>query len=156
MVSQKSRDSAWIGNHHSRRMNYWLVKSEPEAYSWATFVKEGRTDWTGVRNFTARNNLRAMRRGDLVFFYHSVEGKEIVGVARVDKEAFADPTASEGDWAAVSLVPVKALKEPVTLAAMKVDKALKDLKLLRQSRLSVSPVRKGEFERWMELGKTEV
>ena len=137
-------------------MNYWLVKSEPEAYSWATFVKEGRTDWTGVRNFTARNNLRAMKKGDLVFFYHSVEGKEIVGLARVEKEAFPDPTATEGDWSAVSLVPVKALKEPVTLAAMKADKSLKDLKLLRQSRLSVSPVTKAESERLLELAATRV
>ena len=154
MVSEKSRDSPLMGNHHSLKMNYWLVKSEPEAYSWAAFVKDGRTDWTGVRNFTARNNLRAMKRGDAVFFYHSVEGKEIVGMARVATEAFADPTASEGDWAAVSLVPVKALKAPVTLAAMKADKALREMKLLRQSRLSVSPVTKAEFERVMELAKT--
>jgi predicted RNA-binding protein with PUA-like domain len=137
-------------------MNYWLVKSEPEAYSLSTFVKDGRTEWTGVRNFTARNNLRAMKHGDLVFFYHSVEGKEIVGLARVEKEAFADPTATEGDWSAVSLVPVKALKEPVTLAAMKADKSLKDLKLLRQSRLSVSPVTKAEFERLLQLAATRV
>src|SRR4051812_26339001 len=95
--------------------NYWLVKSEPEAYSWSTFVKDGKTAWTGVRNFQARNNLRAMKRGDVVFFYHSVSGKQVVGVARVEKEFYADPTASEGDWSCADLVPVKALTKPVSL-----------------------------------------
>src|SRR5438034_9781434 len=118
-------------------MNYWLVKSEPEAYSWATFVKEGRAEWTGVRNFTARNNLRAMKRGDLVFFYHSVSDKQIVGVARVEKEFYRDATASEGDWSCVDLVPVKALAKPVSLEQIKSDKILREMKLVKQSRLSV-------------------
>ena len=99
--------------------NYWLVKSEPEAYSWDTFVKDGRTAWTGVRNFQARNNLRAMKKGDVVAFYHSVTDKQIVGLAKVDKEAYPDATAKEGDWACVDLVPAKPLKQPVTLAAIK-------------------------------------
>src|SRR5882672_7746540 len=132
-------------------MNYWLVKSEPEAYSWSDLLKDGRTAWTGVRNFAARNHLRAMAKGDPVFFYHSGEGKEIVGLARVVKPAYPDPTAKEGDWSCVDLAPVKPVKTPVNLAAMKVDKALKDLKLLRIGRLSVSPVSEKEFARLMEL-----
>src|ERR1041384_7425383 len=120
-------------------MNYWLVKSEPEAYSWDTFMKDERTAWTGVRNFQARNNLRAMKRGDLVLFYHSVSDKQIVGVARVEKEAYADPTAKEGYWSCVDLVPVKALNQRVSLEVLKQDKTLKDLPLLKQSRLSVTP-----------------
>src|ERR1700733_15130959 len=111
-------------------MNYWLVKSEPEAYSWTQFVKDGKTAWTGVRNFTARLNLRAMKKGDVVCFYHSVTGKEIVGLARVAKEAYTDSTATEGDWSCVDLELVKPLKHPVTLEAIKGDKALKDMKLL--------------------------
>src|SRR5213080_1937925 len=103
-------------------MQYWLVKQEPEDYSWADLNKDGRTSWTGVRNFQARNNLRAMKKGDLVLFYHSVTEKQVVGIARVQKEAYPDPTASEGDWSCVTLMPVKAVKQPVTLAAMKADK----------------------------------
>src|SRR5512132_1380666 len=121
-------------------MNYWLVKSEPEAYSWEMFVKEKRAAWTGVRNFQARNNLRAMKRGDLVLFYHSVSEKQVVGIARVGKEAYTDPTAKEGDWSCVDLVPVKALTKPVTLDQIKTDKVLGEMKLLKQSRLSVTPV----------------
>src|SRR5580698_943538 len=120
-------------------MNYWLVKSEPEAYSWSQLVKDGRTAWTGVRNYAARNNLRAMKKGDLVFFYHSVEEKSAVGLARVEKEAYSDPTADEGDWSAVDLVPVKALVKPVTLAQIKADKILCEMPLVRIGRLSVSP-----------------
>src|SRR5262245_18820719 len=96
-------------------MNYWIVKSEPDAYSWAQFVKDGKTAWTGVRNFAARINLRAMKKGDTVFFYHSGEGKEIVGLAKVTKEAYPDPTADEGDWSCVDLVVDKPFKAPVTL-----------------------------------------
>src|SRR5204862_1224635 len=110
-------------------MQYWLVKQEPEDYSWDTFVKDGRTAWTGVRNFQARNNLRAMKRGDLVLFYHSVTEKQVVGIARVKKEAYADPTAKEGDWSCVELIPVKALRKPVTLDAIKSDKTLKNIPL---------------------------
>ncbi len=131
--------------------NYWLVKSEPEAYSWDTFVKDGRTAWTGVRNFQARNNLRAMKKGDLVAFYHSVTDKQIVGLAKVDKEAYPDTTAKEGDWSCVDLVPAKPLKQPVTLAAIKADKALSEMALLKQSRLSVTPLTATQFERLLEL-----
>jgi len=121
-------------------MNYWLVKQEPESYSWSDFVKDGKTSWTGVRNFAARLNLRAMKKGDQVFYYHSNTGKEIVGVAKVIKEPYPDPTATEGDWTAVDLAPVKALKKPVGLDAMKADKILKNMKLIKISRLSVSPL----------------
>jgi predicted RNA-binding protein with PUA-like domain len=133
--------------------NFWLVKSEPESYSWQKFVEEGKTAWTGVRNFQARNNLRAMKRGDLVFFYHSVSEKEIVGVARVEKEFYPDPTAKEGDWSCVDLVPEKPLKNPVTLDAIKSDKILKEIPLVRQSRLSVTPLNEVQFKRILELGK---
>lgn len=135
---------------------YWLVKQEPEAYSWADFVKEGRTAWTGVRNFQARNNLRAMKKGDLVFFYHSVSDKAVMGLARVDKEHYADPTAEEGEWSVVDLVPMKALKRPVTLDQIKADKALRNMKLVRQSRLSVTPLTEAEFERMLQLSKTKI
>src|SRR5271169_1478623 len=121
-------------------MNYWLVKSEPEAYSWSAFLQDGKAAWTGVRNFAARNNLRAMKRSDLVFFYHSGEGKSVVGLARVAKEFYPDTTADEGDWSAVDLAPEKALTKPVTLAQIKADKILREMKLVKQSRLSVSPV----------------
>jgi len=136
-------------------MNYWLAKSEPEAYSWEQLVKEGRTAWTGVRNFAARNNLRAMKKNDLVFFYHSGEEKSAVGLARVEKEFYADPTAEEGDWSCVDLAPVKGLKKPVTLAQIKGDKILREMVLVRQSRLSVSPLTKEQFERMMELAETK-
>ena len=135
---------------------FWLVKSEPEAYSWTTFVKDGKTAWTGVRNFTARLNLRAMKKGDAVFFYHSNVGKEVVGLARVDKEAYADPTATEGDWSCVDLVPVKALKTPVSLDSLKQDNILKDLPLVRQSRLSVSPLNEAQFKHLLVLAETKV
>jgi predicted RNA-binding protein with PUA-like domain len=134
-------------------MNYWLVKSEPDAYSWAQFVKDGRTAWTGVRNFAARINLRAMKKGDTVFYYHSGEGKEIVGLAKVTKEAYPDPTADEGDWSCVDLVADKPLKSPLTLQSIKADKNLKAMKLVKISRLSVSPVTKEEFDRIMELSR---
>ncbi len=136
-------------------MNYWLAKSEPEAYAWATLVKEGRTAWTGVRNFQARNNLRAMRRGDRVLFYHSVSEKQIVGIATVLREAYADPTATEGDWSCVDLAPVKPLALPVTLDTIKADTALRDIPLVRQSRLSVTPLAEKEFRRLLELGRTK-
>ena len=131
--------------------NYWLVKSEPEAYSWDTFVKDGRTAWTGVRNFQARNNLRAMKKGDLVAFYHSVTDKEVVGLAKVDKEAYPDATAKEGDWSCVDLVPAKPLKQPVTLVTIKADKTLAEMALLKQSRLSVTPLTEAQFERLLKL-----
>jgi predicted RNA-binding protein with PUA-like domain len=133
-------------------MQYWLVKQEPEAYSWATFVKEGRTAWTGVRNFQARNNLRAMKKGDLVLFYHSVTDKQVIGYARVEREAYPDPTAAEGDWWCVDLVPVKALKKPVSLETIKADKGLKAMPLVKHSRLSVTPVTQEQFDQVLRLG----
>jgi predicted RNA-binding protein with PUA-like domain len=126
--------------------NFWLVKQEPSAYSWADFVADGKTQWTGVRNYTARNNLRDMRKGDAVLFYHSVVGKEIVGIAKVIREAYPDPTAKDGDWSAVDLSPEKALPRAVTLDEIKGNPKLKEMKLLRLSRLSVQPVTSAEFE----------
>jgi len=137
-------------------MRYWLVKQEPEDYSWSNLVEDGRTAWTGVRNFQARNNLRAMRKGDRVFYYHTGEEKQIVGITRVDKEAYPDPTADEGDWSAVDLVPLKPLKKPVTLQEIKAEKNLKDMKLVRQSRLSVSPLTADEFKHLLELAGTNI
>lgn len=137
-------------------MNYWIVKQEPESYSWDTFVKDGKTAWTGVRNFQARNNLRAMKKGDRVFYYHSVSEKQIVGIARVAKEAYPDPTATEGDWACVDLVPVKALKIPVTLETIKADSALKNILLVRQSRLSVVPITETQAGKILALAKTKI
>jgi len=132
---------------------FWLVKQEPSAYSWANFVADRKTQWTGVRNFTARNNLRAMRKGDALFFYHSVVGKEIVGIAEVIREAYPDPTATEGDWSAVDLAPVKGLSRPVTLDEIKRNPKLKEMALLRLSRLSVQPVTKAEFEQIVRMAK---
>jgi predicted RNA-binding protein with PUA-like domain len=136
-------------------MNYWLIKSEPEAYSWATFLKDGKTAWTGVRNFQARNNLRAMEKGDLVFFYHSGENKEVVGMAKVVKAAYPDPTADDGDWSCVDLAPTKPLAKPVTLAAVKADKVLREMPLAQNSRLSVSPVTGAQFVRLLVLSGTK-
>lgn len=132
-------------------LQYWLVKSEPASYSWADLVKDGKTAWTGVRNFQARNNLRAMKRGDHVLFYHSVTGKEVVGIAKVLTEAYADKTAKEGDWSAVDFAPFKPLKKPISLDAIKVDPALKEMLLVRNSRISVSPVTEAQFERILQL-----
>ena len=137
-------------------MNYWLVKSEPEAYSWDKFVADGGTAWTGVRNFAARLNLRAMQRGDLVCFYHSVTGKEVVGLAKVTREAYPDATATDGDWSCVDLAPVKPLAKPVSLEAIKSDPVLKNIPLVRQSRLSVSALTKEQFARVLTLGQTKV
>jgi predicted RNA-binding protein with PUA-like domain len=137
-------------------MNYWLVKSEPEAYAWAQFVKDGRTAWTGVRNFQARNNLRAMKVGDSVLFYHSGGSKEIVGTARVAKAAHPDPTAEVGDWVCVDLAPVKALVKPVTLVAIKSGGQFKEMALMKNTRLSVQPVTEKQFNRVLELAATKV
>src|SRR3979490_2364645 len=117
--------------------NFWLVKQEPSSYSWQDFTTEKKTNWTGVRNYTARNNLRGMKKGDEVFFYHSGEDKAVVGIARVTRTAYRDATASEGDWSAVDLAPVKALPRPVTLREIKETVRLKRMPLIRQSRLSV-------------------
>jgi predicted RNA-binding protein with PUA-like domain len=136
-------------------MQYWLVKQEPEAYSWTQFVADGRTAWTGVRNFQARNNLKAMEKGDLVFYYHSVVEKQVVGVAKVAKEAYRDPTAEEGDWVCVDLVPIKPLQSPVTLETVKSDKQLKGIPLIKNSRLSVQPLTEAQFQHILKLGKTK-
>jgi len=132
-------------------MNYWMVKQEPTAYSWDDFVKEGKTDWTGVRNFKARNFLKEMKKGDKVFFYHSVVGKEVVGIAKVTKEAFPDPTDTA--WHAVEIIPDKPLKKPVTLADIKENKALANIYLVRQPRFSVMPLTKDEFEEILSMSK---
>ena len=136
-------------------MNYWLVKSEPETYSWTMFVKDGKTAWTGVRNFAARLHLRAMKSGDRVFFYHSGEEKPVVGLGRVVKEFYPDATADEGDWSCVDLMAEKVLARPVTLAEIKADKLLKEMVLAKQSRLSVSPVTRAQFERLLKLAETK-
>jgi len=133
-------------------MAYWLVKSEPFKYSWDQFVKDKQTFWEGVRNYAARNNLRSMKKGDEVLFYHSNEGLEIVGIAKVVKEHYQDPTTEDTNWVAVDLKPVKALKKPVTLTQIKADKRLEGMALIRLSRLSVGPVTPGEWAVIMELG----
>jgi predicted RNA-binding protein with PUA-like domain len=136
--------------------NHWLVKSEPSTYSWNDLVRDKRTRWDGVRNFEARNNLRAMKKGDLVLFYHSGEGKEIVGIAKVVAESYPDATAKEGDWSVVDLAPHKPLARPVTLAALKVDKALANMAVVRKGRISVTPVRPEELTRILELAATKL
>ncbi|MGZ5553859.1 MAG: EVE domain-containing protein [Chthoniobacterales bacterium] len=132
--------------------NYWLVKSEPSSYSWADFVRDKGTSWTGVRNFMARKSLRAMQKGDAVLFYHSVTEKAVVGTAAVARIAYADPTAEEGDWSAVDLVPKKALKKPVALDEVKKNPKLKNMTLLRCGRLSVQPLTKAEFDEIIRSG----
>lgn len=132
--------------------NYWLVKSEPTAFSWAQQVKNKVEPWTGVRNYMARNNLRAMKKGDLAFFYHSNEGKEIVGIVKVVKEAYPDPTAEEGDWVCVDMQAVKPLARPVTLAAIKADPRFKELGLVKYSRLSVVGVSEEHWGMLCEMG----
>ena len=131
--------------------NYWLVKSEPNAYSWSDLVKEKKTSWTGVRNFTARNNLRSMRVGDEVLFYHSVSDKAVVGIAKVVRDAYPDPTAKEGDWSTVDLAPIKPLRHPVTLDQIKERRPLKNISLVRQSRLSVHSLTGAEFREIVNL-----
>src|ERR1700745_1765782 len=125
---------------------YWLGKQKPTAYSWDQFMADGKTDWTGVRNFQARNNLRSMKSGDQVLFYHSVNGKAVVGIAVGSREAFPAPTATSGDWSAVEIKPVRPVNPPVTLDQIKSDPALAQIRLLRQSRLSVMSLSQNEFE----------
>ena len=129
-----------------------MVKQEPETYSWDDFVRDGKTDWTGVRNFQARNNLRQMKTGDQVLFYHSGKDKAVVGIAEVAKAAYADPTADDPQWVAVDLKPVKPLATPVLLAAIRYDKRLSALPLIRQSQLSVMPLTKDEFDAILSMG----
>ncbi len=132
---------------------YWLVKQEPTAYSWDQFAADGKTDWTGVRNFQARNNLRSMQLGDPVFYYHSVNGKAVVGIAKVTKEAFRDPTAADGDWSAVELTAVEPVDPPVKVDQIKQEPRLAEIPLLRNSRLSVMKLTKEQFETILELAK---
>jgi predicted RNA-binding protein with PUA-like domain len=135
--------------------SYWLVKSEPDVYAYAQLVKDGKTVWDGVRNFMARNNLRAMKEGDLVFFYHSNVGKEVVGVARVVREAYPDPKAKGEDWSAVDIAPAFALAKAVTLDTIKKDPKLEGLQLISHSRLSVVPVSEAHFDRILALSETK-
>lgn len=132
------------------------MKSEPSTYSWDDLMKEQRTMWDGVRNYAARNNMRLMRKGDLVFFYHSVKDPQVVGLARVEKEAYPDPTAEKGDWSVVDIVPVKKFIRPVPLKEIKATPALSEMALVKISRLSVSPVSEAEFQKILEMGETEI
>ncbi len=134
-------------------MNYWLVKSEPFKYSWDDFVKEGKSVWDGVRNYQARNNLKAMQKGDWVLFYHSNEGMEVVGLAEISKEFYQDPTTEDPRWVVVELIPIKKLAKTVTLKTMKSDERLSNLALIKQSRLSVTPVLKAEFDIILSLAE---
>jgi len=134
-------------------MNYWLVKQEPEKYSFDDLIGEGATDWTGVRNFQARNNLRAMRVGDPVLFYHSFSEKAVVGAAEVSREAFQDTTDETGKWIAVEIKPVEKFAKPVTLDIIKADDNLQNITLIKQSRLSVAPLTREEFSTIVNLGK---
>jgi len=136
-------------------MNYWILKSEPFKYSWDQFVKDGETYWDGVRNYAARIHLRTMAIGDVCFFYHSNVGKEIVGIAEVIKTAYQDPTTDDDRWVAVDIKVLNPVKKPVSLAAMKAEKKLSKLELIRISRLSVSPVRKSEFDFIMKMSERE-
>ncbi len=146
-----------LGAMPRRLPGHFLVKSEPDKYSFAQLQADGRTVWDGVRNFEARNTLRAMKQGDLLLYYHSNEGKEVVGVARVSKEAFADPTEGPGeDWAAIEVEPVGPLAKPVTLAAIKQEPRLREIALLRRSRLSVVPLSPGEFKIILQMGQTRL
>lgn len=142
-----------LGYGPSVAQQHWLVKQEPSAYAWADLVRDKRTVWSGVRNFQARNHLRAMKCGDPVLFYHSVSEKRVVGVARVIREAYPDPTAKEGDWSCVDLAPAEGLEKPVSLEEIKKEKDLAAIPLLRQSRLSVMPLRASEFERILSLSR---
>ncbi len=136
-------------------MAHWLIKSEPFKYSWDKFVEDGQTFWDGVRNYAARNNLRAMKKGDQVFFYHSNEGLEIVGICKVVKEAYQDPTTEDKNWVVVDFKPIKKLKKPVSLSTIKTDKRLAGIELVRLSRLSVSAVSDAEWDIIMELSASK-
>jgi predicted RNA-binding protein with PUA-like domain len=136
-------------------MAHWLIKSEPAKYSWEKFVEDKQTFWDGVRNYQARNNLKAMKKGDEVFFYHSNEGLEIVGIAKVAKEAYQDPTTEDPNWVVVDFKPVKKLKKPVTLSTIKADPRLEKIALVRLGRLSVCPITDEEWDIILELGETK-
>ncbi len=137
-----------------KEKSFWIVKQEPSKYSWKQFEKDGSTYWDGVRNYQARNNLKAMNKGDLVLFYHSVIGKEIVGIAKVIRQSYPDPTTDDDRWVVVDLKPIKPFKVPVSLDEIKGHKELTEIALIKQSRLSVMPVTKKEFQVLLKLGKT--
>lgn len=137
-------------------MNYWLIKSEPFKYSWDQFVKDGQTFWDGVRNYQARNNLKAMQKGDLLFWYHSNEGMEIVGIAKLVKEHYQDPTTEDPNWVVVDVKPLKMLNKPVSLAQVKAKESLSQMALVRLGRLSVQPVTEDEWNIVMDMAETEL
>lgn len=136
-------------------MNYWLVKSEPHKYSWEKFNKDSVTFWDGVRNYQARNNLKGMKKDDLVLFYHSNDGKCVVGIARVVKEFYQDPTTEDPNWVVVDLEPVQSLEKPVTLEQIKADEQLQNISLVKQGRLSVMQLKAEEFDRILTLGNAQ-
>jgi predicted RNA-binding protein with PUA-like domain len=137
-------------------MKFWLVKQEPSKYSWEEFLKDKKTYWDGVRNYQARNNLNAMKKGDPVLFYHSVVGKQVMGIAKVTRESYPDPTTDDPAWVVVDLKPIKSLKVPVTLEQVKAHPKLNEISLIKQSRLSVMPLTQAEYKIILELGKTKV
>ena len=137
-------------------MNYWLVKSDPETYGWNELTKDKKTDWTGIRSYAARNHLRSMKKGDIALFYHSGSESAIVGIAKVTREAFQDPTTEEDAWLAVELASVKPFSKPVSLSDVKLKKELKDMILLKISRLSVQPVQESEFKMLLSMGNTKL
>ena len=139
-----------------KEKSFWIVKQEPSKYNWEQFEKDGSTYWDGVRNYQARNNLIAMNKGDLILFYHSVIGKEIVGIAKVTRESYPDPTTDDDRWVVVDLKPIKPFKVPVSLENIKAHKELTEIALIKQSRLSVMPVTKKEFQILLKLGKTSL
>ena len=140
----------------NNKKNFWLVKQEPSQYSWDNFVADGETQWDGVRNYQARNNLQTMKKNDLVFFYHSITGKDIRGIATVTREAYPDPTTDDPRWVVVNLRPLKALIRPITLEEIKAHEDLQDIALVRQSRLSVMPITKKESQIVLKLSKTSI
>ena len=140
----------------TRNLSFWLMKSEPYKYSWDDLKRDGSTYWDGVRNYGARNNLKAMKKEDLSFYYHSNEGKEIVGISKVIKEFYQDPTTDDDRWVVVEIEPVKDMKTPVSLAMVKADAALADMALVKQARLSVQPVTRSEFKRVLSLCNTSL
>jgi predicted RNA-binding protein with PUA-like domain len=153
MVTRKGKPSAKkVKQKRTAASGYWMVKQEPESYSWDDFVRDGRTDWTGVRNFQARNNLRQMKVADRVLFYHSGKGRSVVGIAEVAKSAYPDPTSKDAGWAAVDIKPVEALSEPVLLTSIRYHQKLDKLPLIRQSQLSVMPLTKEEFDVIVAMG----
>ena len=140
----------------NNKKSFWIVKQEPSKYSWQQFEKDGTTYWDGVRNYQARNNLNAMKKGDNLLFYHSVIGKEIVGIAEVTREAYPDPTTEDERWVVVDIKPVKPFKVPVSLEVIKANKELSEIALIKQARLSVMPITKKEFQILLKMGKTKL